>query len=129
MREEAMHELSIALSLVHLAQDAALQAGAVRVKRVQIEVGAMSGVVPEALELGFTIATRETILESAELRVTLVPVVVFCSPCGQEVEPTSSLSICCPLCGTPSDDIRRGQELDLVSLEIVEDPLNPEQPL
>ena len=121
-----MHELSIALSLVHLAQDAALQAGAVRVKRVQIEVGAMSGVVPEALELGFTIATRETILESAELRVTLVPVVVFCSPCGQEVEPTSSLSICCPSCGTPSHDIRRGQELNLVSLEIVEDPLNPE---
>ncbi len=124
-----MHELSIALSLVHLAQDAALQAGAVQVKRVQIEVGAMSGVVPEALELGFTIASRETILEGAELRVMFIPVVIFCAPCGQEVAPTSSLSICCPSCGTPSDDIRRGQELDLVSLEIVEDPLNPEQPL
>ena len=124
-----MHELSIALSLVQLAQDAALQAGAVQVKRVQIEVGAMSGVVPEALELSFTIATRETLLEGAELKITCVPVVIFCAPCGQEVEPTSSVSICCPSCGTPSGDIRRGQELDLVSLEIVEDSLNLEQTL
>lgn len=124
-----MHELSIALSLVQLAQDAALQAGAVQVKRVQIEVGAMSGVVPEALELSFTIATRETLLEGAELKITCVPVVIFCALCGQEGEPTSSVSICCPSCGTPSGDIRRGQELDLVSLEIVEDSLNLEQTL
>ena len=106
-----MHVLSIALSLVHLAQDAALQAGAVQVQRVQIEVGAMSGVVPEALELSFTIATQETILEGAELKVTFIPVVIFCIPCGQEVEPTSSVSICCPFCGTPSGDIRRARNL------------------
>lgn len=55
-----MHELSIALSLVELAAEAAANAGAERVEAVHLRVGALAGVVPEALQFSFAIAARGT---------------------------------------------------------------------
>jgi hydrogenase nickel incorporation protein HypA/HybF len=115
-----MHELSIALSLVRMASEAARNAGAERVAAVYLEVGAMAGVAPEALEFSFDIAAQGTPLEGAQLVIKTLPLVVYCAPCGREVEPVGPANFRCPVCQTPSAIIRQGQELDLVSLEIVE---------
>lgn len=115
-----MHELSIALSLVQLASDAAQNAGATHVAAVYLEVGTLAGIVPEALEFSFDIAAQGTPLEGAHLVIKPLPLVVYCTPCGREVEPVGPANFRCPICHTPSAIIRQGQELDLVSLEIVE---------
>jgi hydrogenase nickel incorporation protein HypA/HybF len=54
-----MHELSIALSLVDLAQEEAERQGG-RVCAVHLRLGALAGVVKEALLLSYEMACAET---------------------------------------------------------------------
>jgi hydrogenase nickel incorporation protein HypA/HybF len=115
-----MHELSIALSLVELADGAARRAGAARVIAVQLRLGAMAGVVREALEFSFPLAAAGTALEGARLEIEELPLVIACAPCGQELRPATPGSFRCPRCGTPSAAIVQGRELELVSLVLAE---------
>lgn len=121
-----MHELSIALSLVELAGGAARRAGAAQVTAVHLRLGAMAGVVREALEFSFPLAAEGTALEGARLEIEPVPLVVACAPCGRDVQPAAPGSFRCPICGTPSAAIVGGRELELVALELTEPALHPE---
>jgi hydrogenase nickel incorporation protein HypA/HybF len=115
-----MHELSIALSLVDLADGAARRARAERVAVVRLRLGALAGVVREALEFSFPLAAQGTSLEGARLEIEELPLVIYCAPCGREVQPALAGSFRCPLCDTPSAAIRQGRELELTSLELYE---------
>jgi hydrogenase nickel incorporation protein HypA/HybF len=112
-----MHELSIALGIVEAAQEEAdrLQA---RVSAVHLRVGALSGVVPEALLSSYEMACADTPLAGSRLVIEKVPVVVYCPTCEAPRELNSIQLFCCSECGTPTGDVRQGKELDLVALEI-----------
>ena len=112
-----MHELSIALSLVDVAQEEAIRLGA-RVCVVHVRIGALAGVVPEALQASYEMACAATSLEGSRLVIEQVPVVVFCPSCQTERELGSVQSFCCAECGTPTPQVARGRELELVALEI-----------
>ncbi|MEZ0335116.1 MAG: hydrogenase maturation nickel metallochaperone HypA, partial [Gemmatimonadales bacterium] len=75
-----MHELSIALSLVDLAQEEAERLGG-RVCALHLRIGALAGVVPEALLASYEMACAETPLEGSRLVIEDVPVVVYCPEC------------------------------------------------
>ena len=79
-RARTMHELSIALSLVDLAQEEAGRQGG-RVCALHLRLGALAGVVPEALLASYEMACAETPLEGSRLVIEEVPVVVFCPRC------------------------------------------------
>jgi hydrogenase nickel incorporation protein HypA/HybF len=115
-----MHELSIANSLVEIASEHAISAGAEKIKAITLRIGALSCVHQDALEFSFELITKDTMLEGANLEIIHVPVTVFCVPCNQEVELPGIQSFRCPRCDTPSGDIRQGKELDVESIEIVE---------
>jgi hydrogenase nickel incorporation protein HypA/HybF len=112
-----MHELSIALSVVDLAQEEAGRHGG-RVCAVHLRIGALAGVAPEALHASYQMACAETPLEGSRLLIEEVPVVVFCEKCNAERTLESLQSFCCPQCGAPASRIERGRELELVALEI-----------
>jgi hydrogenase nickel incorporation protein HypA/HybF len=114
-----MHELSIALSLVELATEELKRVGdGARATAVHLRVGALSGVVRDALLFSYDIACQDTPLAGSQLIIEDVPVVVFCERC-QEQRPIISLqSFCCAECGAPTPDIREGKELQLVALEV-----------
>ena len=113
-----MHELSIAYSLVDAASQSAVEAGATRVRAVHLNLGVMSGVTQGALEFSYEIATAGTLLEGSRLVVNALPVRVYCAVCEQEVQLASVQRFRCPLCDTPSGDIRQGRELEIESIEI-----------
>lgn len=113
-----MHELSIAHSLVDLAATAAADAGVERVSAVHLRLGALSGVVKDALLFSFTIAAANTALEHARLEIEEVPVQVYCPICEQIAPLPTIQSFRCPRCATPTADVRAGRELDLVALEL-----------
>ncbi len=113
-----MHELSIAYSLVELASQSAHDAGATRVRAVHLRLGALSGVVRGALEFGYEIATADTLLAHSQLHVKELPVHIYCASCQEVVELHSVQRFRCPLCDTPSGDIRQGRELEIESIEI-----------
>lgn len=116
-----MHELSIAYSLVEMASCAAEAAGSPQVKAVRLRLGALSGVVKEALLFSFEIATEGTLLAGARLEVEEVPIAIYCPTCDVIATLDTIQSFRCPQCGQPSADIRRGRELELIALEVADE--------
>ena len=115
-----MHELSIANSLVEIASEHAADAGAEKIKTITLRIGALSCVHQDALRFSFELITKDTMLEGAQLEITAVPVTIFCSDCNKESELPGIQSFRCPICDAPTADIRRGRELDIDSIEIIE---------
>lgn len=116
-----MHELSIAYELVDIAATAARVAHAARVVDVHLKLGVFAGVEMEALLFGYDNATSGTLLAGSRLIIEEVPLVIFCSVCNQEFVLPSIQFFACPGCGNPVTDIRQGKELELTSMEIVEE--------
>jgi hydrogenase nickel incorporation protein HypA/HybF len=120
-----MHELSIAMSIVELAEEEIERRGNVQITAVHLKLGALSGVVKAALLASYEMASEGTPLAGSRLVVEDVPVVVFCKKC-QEQRPISSIQLfCCAECGTPSSEIAQGKEIEVVALEIEEWAQNP----
>ena len=119
-----MHELSIAISIVELAEEEAERRG-VQVKAVHLKLGVLAGVVKEALLSCYEMACESTPLQGSRLVVEEAPVVIFCPSCRVQ-RPISSVQLfCCPECGTPCSGIVQGKELEVVALEIQECAPNP----
>jgi hydrogenase nickel incorporation protein HypA/HybF len=112
-----MHELSIALSLVDLASESAAQHEG-RVVGVHIQLGALSGVVKEALLSAWELARAGTRLADAKLVIEEVPIAARCARCDALHTYESIQRLACPQCGEPLREIIGGRELDLVALEM-----------
>jgi hydrogenase nickel incorporation protein HypA/HybF len=112
-----MHELSIAMGIVDAALEEAERRG-VRVSAVCLKLGALSGVVKEALLFSYQVACEGTVLAGSRLMIEDIPVVVYCVQCKQERALKSVQSFTCPDCGTPAMDVRQGKELEVFALEI-----------
>ena len=115
-----MHELSIAMSIVEGASAEASQRGAERVHAVHLRLGALSGVVKDALLFSYELACKGTLLEGSELLIEEVPVVVYCAACEEQRTLTSIQRFCCPVCGTLTPEVVSGKQLELVAIEITE---------
>ncbi len=114
-----MHEFSLVMSLLDLAENAARADGARRITLVHLEIGALAGVVPEALEFAFEGARVGTMAEDARLEVTYLPAIAYCATCQSEFELDNRFGIAvCPVCDAPSADLRQGRELRLTHLEV-----------
>lgn len=123
-----MHELSIAHSLIEIADQAAQEAGANRVTTVYLRLGVLSGVVKEALLFAFELAAQDTRLADAHLVIEEVPLVVFCPQCQQNVALPTLQRFRCPHCDTPTATVVQGKEVELVSLELIEDETTTTSP-
>ena len=117
-----MHELSIAMGIVDAALEEAQRRG-VQVTAVHLRLGALSGVVKDALMFSYEVACQDTPLQGSQLIVEDVPVVVFCPQC-QEMRTLPSVQLFqCPECSMPTMDVRQGKELEVFALEVQEDEL------
>jgi hydrogenase nickel incorporation protein HypA/HybF len=114
-----VHELSIAVSLVETACEKAASLGDVRVEALHLRLGALSGVVREALLFSFDVAAEGTPLAGARLEITDVPLTVLCPSCSEERE-LPGFPLVCPTCETPTPQVVRGRDLELTALEVSE---------
>ena len=113
-----MHELSIAMSIVEMAEEESERHGGGKINAVHLKLGPLSGVVKIALENAFSLAREGTILEHAILVVEQVPIVARCPKCVAERTLPSMQSFLCPECHTPLSEVIHGRELEVVALEI-----------
>jgi hydrogenase nickel incorporation protein HypA/HybF len=113
-----MHELSIVSSIVEAVTESALKANASRVTKVYLKLGALSGIAMEPLQSCYDFSTRDTMLEGSSLEIEVLPVIVHCSTCQEDRVLPDIRRFRCPVCDTPSADIRQGKELDIGSLEV-----------
>jgi len=68
-----MHEAKLCLSLLAIAERALADAGGGRIAAVHLEVGALCGVAPEALEAAFPLCAAGTRADGAALRIERTP--------------------------------------------------------
>jgi hydrogenase nickel incorporation protein HypA/HybF len=112
-----MHELSIAHALVKQVEDLVTREGALRAVAVTVEVGAMSGVDPEALAAAFPFASEDSpVVSKAELRLVKVPALAVCGDCGVQTSEIGLLA--CSACGSPRLKVGAGRSLNLLNVEI-----------
>ena len=116
-----MHELGIALDIIDVASETLGDLGAVRVKSVRIRLGPLAGVVKQALMFSFDAAAAGTRLEHARLEIEDVAVAGWCDTCAAEREPADLAVRRCPVCQSLMARLLRGDELQVLALEI-EDP-------
>jgi hydrogenase nickel incorporation protein HypA/HybF len=113
-----MHELSVALSILDVAAEEAGRQGGARVAAIHLRLGPLSGVVPDALRSAYDLAREGSPLAGAELVIEEVPLVAYCPACAEQRTLASPWQLCCPVCGTPTPEVVRGRELEVVALEV-----------
>lgn len=112
-----MHELAIANSIVNTVLLEAEKHNYGSVIAVGLRIGALSDVVPEALEFGFTAITVGTLLEGAKLEIENVPVKGRCCECDSSFDVQGFVFVC-PACGSSKTNLEQGQELDIAYIEV-----------
>jgi hydrogenase nickel incorporation protein HypA/HybF len=115
-----MHELSIAMSILDVAHEEAERRGAVRVEAIHVRVGALSGVVSEALLSAYELAREQTEFANCRLVVEDVPATVYCPACGAERAVRSVQWFRCAECDGLVSDLVHGRELEVSALELAE---------
>lgn len=112
-----MHELSIAQSIVELAEETAKKEKAGSIQSIEIEIGALSGVVLRALEFAMNVTIKNTMLENSKINFVIIRGVAECNNCKKEFE-TNKLLALCPNCEKANFKIIDGKQLRITSLTI-----------
>jgi len=114
-----MHELSIIANLFEILEEKAEEKKAKKITLVKLQVGALSGVVPEFLKTAFDIYKKDTIAAEAKLEIENIPLKIKCLKCGQE-EVKEDFIFICEKCASRDLKTLAGTELLLekVKLEI-----------
>ncbi len=112
-----MHEFGIAENILDAVLEAARANEARRVEAVRVRIGALSGVVEEALAFAFEALAEGTPAHGARLDVESGPVRCYCEACADEFI-AAPLRYRCPTCGGTSRTVRGGRELNLISIEV-----------
>lgn len=117
-----MHELTVAIQIRNaLETELSSDDGTLFADVVRIQVGAMSGVVPEALQFAWPHAVADsTALGSARLDIDWVDVQLHCGACDDGYVLTELRSLRCPNCRSPDVEVIAGDELDITSVDIRE---------
>ena len=108
-----MHELAITQSVV---ETVLRHTGAQRVAVVRLQVGRLTGVVPEAVEFCFGLATEGTPLDGATLEIERPPGIGHCCTCEDDFA-LADLVPLCP-CGSSDVEILTGRELQVTSVDV-----------
>ncbi len=113
-----MHEMSYMIKFINMAEEASGAAPSERITSLKVQVGEMTGVLPEFLERYFPDAAAGTKCEGAEFQVEFVPVEVKCKDCGKIFHPSKENGYCCPACGSKEAEFLRGRELELAEVTV-----------
>jgi len=112
-----VHEFSIADAL---STQVKLHAPAgKRVREVEIRVGALRGLEPEAMRMCWQAVTLDTVLAGSELVIDLLPWTLTCPTCGRVWDSPVPFADC--VCGETAPTPTASDELDLMSLTVEEE--------
>lgn len=119
-----MHELSIAVQLVESLEAELADHNNCTVDTVNIRVGVLSGVEPEALQFCWEVAANESRLQGSKLAIKTVSASGYCPECEEERVIDNIQSFRCPVCFAPITQVNGGHELEILTIEILE----PDEP-
>ena len=112
-----MHEMSIAMNVVTIATDIARENNAAKINSIELSVGVLSGVVPDALEFCFSSACKGTPAENATLKLDIILADAQCESCGFKFQAKEMVSQC-PKCKEMVFQISGGRELKVAAINV-----------
>jgi hydrogenase nickel incorporation protein HypA/HybF len=105
-----MHELGVVFHIIDDLTELSKEQEIEKIHTVTIQLGEVSGVVPELLTDAWRwAADRTEILKAAELVIETLPAVTFCENCKKEYETVKHGRIC-PYCGSDKTYLLKGNE-------------------
>ena len=112
-----MHELSVCLSLLDQVEAIAAERDALRVTRIELKIGPLSGVEPDLLKSAWPMASAGSIAVDAEFVIDEAGIVVRCSACDSDTAATPNRLVC-GNCGDFHTSVVSGDEMILQSVEL-----------
>ena len=112
-----MHELSIVIGILKIAETETKKAGADIVESIELEIGTLSGVEMAALDFAWEEGVKNTVLEKAEKHIAVIPGKAKCMECDTVFE-LEYIYDPCPECNNYLKGIIQGKELRVKALEV-----------
>jgi hydrogenase nickel incorporation protein HypA/HybF len=110
-----MHELSIAQSIVEIVEEEAFKNNVHVVAEVEVEVGTLSGIEPDALEFAWEVASYAGVAKGSKLTIRKVQACGRCSECNHEFN-VENFYEACPECKNPWFDVIQGREMKIIAI-------------
>lgn len=110
-----MHELSIVMSIIKIAEDEAIKNNASGIEEIELDIGELSGIEMTAFDFAWEQAIKSTLLEGSKRSINRIAGEGRCTDCNsvflmqQQYEP-------CPACGQYLIKTEKGKELRVKSL-------------
>lgn len=117
-----MHELSIAQNIFEIVNNHLQEFPNCKVYSIRLKIGNLSCVHRDALQFSLEMITANTLLQGVRLIIDEMPVIIYCPTCDELQELPGIQLFQCPKCGTMSSDIRQGKELEVETIELIDDP-------
>jgi hydrogenase nickel incorporation protein HypA/HybF len=114
-----MHEFSIAMSIIEIAETEARSANSEKILSMELNIGTMAGIEYYALDTALEMAVKNTLLENTEIKVNKIQAIARCTDCNNEFE-INHITDECPKCGCFFNDVISGKELKIKSIVVEE---------
>lgn len=113
-----MHELGIIIHINKTLESVAAENNVDKIAAVVLELGEVSGIVPEFLTDCWAYYRKKTpLLEEAELVIETLPAVTFCEDCKGTYE-TVKYGKECPHCKSGNTYLLKGNECNIKEIEV-----------
>lgn len=112
-----MHEMSIAQSIVELAEEQARAHCSEAIEEIELEIGKLAGVELHTLDFALESAVKGSMLEKARIVSHVIEGEGTCADCGQRFV-VDALPAPCPVCGSYFIQIHKGKELRVKSIVV-----------
>ena len=113
-----MHELGVVFHCIEQINSIAAENNVEKVRRVTVEIGEVSTVIPHLFEDVWKWAVKkEDILRGCELDIQIIDALTHCDECGTDY-PTVKHGKICPKCGSGKTWLIQGNEMVIKELEI-----------
>lgn len=113
-----MHELSIAMGIVNIAEKEVKKAAVTSVTKIELQVGKLSGVELDSLNFVWESAVKHTVLEKAVKDIEVIKGRGKCIDCNTEFEMLHIYDNC-PNCQSNFKSIINGKELRVKAIEVI----------
>ncbi len=112
-----MHELGIVFHMIDTLEEVARSNELSAISKVTLNLGAVSGVLPDYLVDCWNWAVKRTdVMRDAVLDVQVIEAVTVCNTCGKTYD-TMKFGKICPHCESPDTVLLHGNEIEIDTIE------------
>jgi hydrogenase nickel incorporation protein HypA/HybF len=112
-----MHELSIVMSIIDIAEKEIYKAGGGIVEEIELDIGQLSTIEMEAFDFAWQQGIKGSFLEDAKLVVNRITGKAICLECDLEF-PIENYYDSCPVCNGHFNQIIQGKELKVKTITV-----------